>query len=150
MRNAERPWRAICQKSPADCGEIDAVEIALARPGNPFGSVHGPGYSGGSPISAVRSGDPLTYRWSEHVLEWEPGRISWAVDGEVFHVARSDDPRAAGGWLFDQPFFVTVVVTVGSGASGPVDLATWPQDEDGTRIDAYASVDLLRFEQRRG
>ena len=128
------------------CGEIDATEVALARPGSPFGSVHGPGYSGGSPISATWSGESLVDRWAEHQLVWEPDRISWAIDGEVYHVAEASDPRAVG-WPFDQPFFITVVLTVGSHASGPVDLGTWPRDVDGRRTDAYAVLDLIRFEQ---
>lgn len=130
------------------CGEIDATEIALARPSSPFASIHGPGYSGGSPISVTGDVPSLVNRWAEHVLEWEPGRLTWAIDGQVYHVAEATDPRASGGWPFDQPFFVTIVLTVGSYLSGPVDIATWPQDETGNPIDAYAVVDFVRFEQR--
>jgi len=130
------------------CGEIDATEIALARPGSPFASIHGPGYSGGSPISATGSVPSLVNRWAEHTLEWEPSRISWAIDGQVYHVAEEYDPRAAGGWPFDQPFFITLVLTVGSNLSGPVDVSTWPRDSAGEPTDPYAAVDFVRFEQR--
>lgn len=132
------------------CGEIDATEIALARPQSPFASIHGPGYSGGSPISQTGDVQSVVDRWVEHVLEWEPGRITWSIDGEIYHTAESSDPRAVGGWPFDQPFFVTVVMTIGSYLSGPVDLATWPDDASGTAKDAYAVLDFIRFEQRRG
>lgn len=130
------------------CGEIDATEIAVARGDRPFASVHGPGYSGGSPISAIRQGDSLIGRWAEHTLEWEPGLISWAIDGDTYHVAEATDPRAAAGWPFDQPFFVTIVMTVGSGLSGPPNHGTWPRDENGNEIDPYAVFDFIRFEQR--
>lgn len=130
------------------CGEIDATEIALARPSSPFASIHGPGYSGGSPISATGDIPSVVNRWAEHVLEWEPGRITWAIDGRVYHVADESDPRAAAGWPFDQPFFITIVLTVGSYLSGPVDATTWPRDEEGKEIDPYAVVDFVRFEQR--
>ena len=131
------------------CGEIDATEIALGRPSSPFGSVHGPGYSGGQPLTGTYEGPSLVDRWVEHVLEWEPGRISWAIDGEVYHEASSADPRAAGGWPFEQPFFLTVVMTVGSYASGEVDESTWPRGADGSPVDPYAVFESFRFEQRR-
>lgn len=131
------------------CGEIDATEVALARPTSPFASLHGPGYSGGSPISTTGDVPALIDRWAEHVLEWEPGRLSWAIDGETYAVAEADDARAAGGWPFDQPFFITIVFTIGSALSAPVDSATWPRDPSGQPVDPYAAVDLVRFEQRR-
>jgi beta-glucanase (GH16 family) len=132
------------------CGEIDATEIALARPTSPFASIHGPGYSGGSPISAAGDIPSVVNRWAEHVLQWEPGRITWAIDGQVYHVAEASDPRAVAGWPFDQPFFITIVLTVGSYLSGPVDATTWPRDEEGKELDPYAVVDFVRFEQRAG
>lgn len=129
------------------CGEIDATEIAMARPGELFASVHGPGYSGGNPISATRSGESLVDRWAEHTLTWEPGRITWALDSVPYQVAESTDPRAAAGWPFDQPFFLTVVMTVGSHLSGPVDTQTWPRSADGATVEPYAVFDFIRFEQ---
>lgn len=130
------------------CGEIDATEVALARPTSPFASVHGPGYSGGSPISTVGQVPSLIDRWAEHMLEWEPGRLTWAIDGDVYAVAEASDPRASGGWPFDKPFFVTIVLTVGSGLSGPVDQNTWPRDAEGRPVEPYTAVDFVRFEQR--
>ncbi|MDN4612614.1 glycoside hydrolase family 16 protein [Arthrobacter burdickii] len=130
------------------CGEIDATEIAVARGESPFASIHGPGYSGGSPISATRQGDTLIGRWAEHTLEWEPDRISWAIDGETYHVAEATNPRAVNGWPFEQPFFVTIVMTVGSGLSGPVDESTWPLSEQGMKEDPYAVFEFIRFEQK--
>ncbi|MBF4623009.1 family 16 glycosylhydrolase [Clavibacter sp. VKM Ac-2872] len=131
------------------CGEIDATEIAIGRPGAPFGSIHGPGYSGASPISGTYTGplDSLAGRWVEHTLEWSPSEISWAIDGQVYHSATPTDPRAAGGWPFDRAFFVQIVVTVGSWASGDVDLADWPVAADGVP-EFSAVIDLIRFEQR--
>lgn len=130
------------------CGEIDATEIAISRGDRPFASVHGPGYSGGSPISAIRHGDSLINRWVEHSLEWAPGRIAWAIDGDTYHVAEATDPKAAAGWPFEQPFFVTIVMTVGSKSSGPVNHATWPRDEKGNDVDPYAVFEFIRFEQK--
>jgi len=130
------------------CGEIDATEIALGRPGAPFGSVHGPGYSGGAAISGTYAG-PLTSvvdRWVEHTLDWNAERIEWALDGVVYQTARRDDPRATGGWPFDQPCFVQVFVTVGSFASGDVDLADWPVAADGVP-EFTARFDGIRFER---
>jgi len=60
--------------------------------------------------------------------------------------ARRDDPRATGGWPFDQPCFVQVFVTVGSFASGDVDLADWPVAADGVP-EFTARFDGIRFER---
>lgn len=129
-------------------GEIDATELALGRPGAPFASVHGPGYSGTNPISATYDGslDSLLNRWVDHTLEWEEGHVRWAIDGEVYHEVDASDPRAAGGWPFDQEQFLVLTMTVGSWASGDVDVSTWPVDVNGTRT-ARAEFDFIRFEQ---
>jgi beta-glucanase (GH16 family) len=129
-------------------GEIDATEVALGRPGAPFGSLHGPGYSGEAPISSTYDGelDSLVGRWVEHTLEWEKGALRWAIDGHVYHEATSADPRAAEGWPFDAPFFVVLTMTVGSYLGGDVDLETWPTDDAGVRT-ARAEFDVIRFEQ---
>ena len=128
-------------------GEIDATEIAVGRPGAPFASIHGPGYSGTNPISSTYTGplDSVVNRWVEHSLEWEPGLLRWAIDGEVYHEVTSSDPRASGGWPFDNPMFLVLTMTVGSWASGDVDLATWPV-VNGVH-EASAEFDFIRFEQ---
>ena len=128
-------------------GEIDATEFSLGRPGAPFGSVHGPGYSGESPISGTYDGplDSLLNRWVEHTLEWEPGKLTWLIDGVAYHSVESTDPRAAGGWPFDAEFFLVLTMTVGSWASGDVDLASWPV-VNGVHT-ARAEFDFIRFEQ---
>jgi beta-glucanase (GH16 family) len=129
-------------------GEIDATEIALSRPGAPFGSIHGPGYSGESPISATYDGplDSLVGRWVTHTLDWEPGLLRWSIDGHAYHEARSDDPRAGGGWPFDASFFVVLTMTVGSFLGGDIDERTWPTGPDGLKT-ARAEFDFVRFEQ---
>ncbi len=129
-------------------GEIDATEIALSRPGSPFGSAHGPGYSGDSPISGTYSGplSSLVGRWVTHTLEWEPGVLRWAIDGAVYHEARATDPRAVGGWPFDAPFFVVLTMTVGSYLGGAIDTRTWPKGASGVKT-ARAEFDFIRFEQ---
>jgi beta-glucanase (GH16 family) len=130
-------------------GEIDATEIALSKPGSPFGSAHGPGYSGEAPISATYDGplDSLVGRWVTHSLEWEPGVLRWAIDGHVYHEARADDPRAGAGWPFDASFFIVLTLTVGSYLGGDVDVSTWPRENGiGTRT-ARAEFDYIRFEQ---
>lgn len=132
-----------------EAGEIDATEISLARPGSPFGSVHGPGYSGSSPISATYDGplDSLAGRWVDHTLEWEPGVLRWAIDGQIYHEARASDSRASAGWPFDdRPYFVVLTTTVGSWLGGDVDLSTWPKNSAGVSS-TRAEIDYIRFEQ---
>lgn len=38
-----------------DCGEIDVLENIGSEPGTVHGSAHGPGYSGGNPLTGTYS-----------------------------------------------------------------------------------------------
>lgn len=107
-----------------ECGEIDIMEYRGQEPKVVHGSLHGPGYFGGEPITAAfRLKDDKTFDQGFHVfaVEWDPGRIAWLVDGEVFQVVTSADVLARGRWAFGHPFFLLLNVAVGGGFVGPPD-----------------------------
>jgi beta-glucanase (GH16 family) len=102
-------------------GEIDVMEFVGNRPNEIFGTIHGPGYSGGESYGGFHDfGAPASEQWHEVTVEWHPDRIVWEIDGIVYHTAAPDDV-APNQWVFDQPFWLLTNVAVGGNFGGPVD-----------------------------
>ncbi len=100
-------------------GEIDIMEWVGRLPNEIFGTIHGPGYSGGGSFGGI-------YDFSERVggeyhtftVEWEPDLITWYVDGIQYHQAVPSD--VPGPWVFDKPFFLLLNFAIGGNFGGPV------------------------------
>ena len=104
-------------------GEIDIMEFRGQAPELVHASLHGPGYSGGEPITATfRLPDGETFVDDFHVfaVEWDPGRITFSVDSEVFKIINTSDVTARGPWVFDHEFFILLNLAVGGSFVGPV------------------------------
>jgi beta-glucanase (GH16 family) len=108
-----------------DRGEIDIMENIGREPGTVHGSLHGPGYSGGSAITSAYTlpgGQAFADAFYTFTVDWAPDSITWYVDGVQY--ARKA-PADAGGnpWVFDHPFFMILNVALGG---------YWPGDPDAT------------------
>jgi beta-glucanase (GH16 family) len=106
-----------------ECGEIDIMEFRGQDPELVHGSLHGPGYSGAEPISGTfRLPDDQTFTDDFHIfaVEWDPGRITFSVDFEIYQATNSSDVSARGDWVYDHEFFVLLNLAVGGGFVGPV------------------------------
>jgi beta-glucanase (GH16 family) len=113
------------------CGEIDIMENIGAEPDKVHGSLHGPGYSGGNPLTGVYT-LPGGARFSDdfHVfaLEWEPKEIRFYVDGKLYETQKAADLPAGKRWVFDHPFYIVLNVAVGGFWPGTPDATTsFPQ-----------------------
>jgi beta-glucanase (GH16 family) len=101
-------------------GEIDVMEFVGRRPNELFGTVHGPGYSGSSGISGrFDLGRPVAGEFHTVALQWEPERLAWFVDEELYHEVTSRDVEP-NEWVFEQPFFMLLNVAVGGNLGGPI------------------------------
>lgn len=61
-------------------GEIDIMEFVGKLPEEIFGTIHGPGYSGGQPYGNTYDfGENLGGQWLTFSVEWEEGEIRWYV-----------------------------------------------------------------------
>ena len=129
-------------------GEIDIMEYVGKLPNEIFGTVHGPGYSGGNAIHAIHDftdvlapGDSLGNKWMRFAIEWEPTEIRWYValdsgpdveDGEwiQFHSVTPADAEARGGqWVFDDPEFLIMNFAIGGNfGEEPVPDIDYPQE----------------------
>jgi beta-glucanase (GH16 family) len=109
-------------------GEIDFMEYVSRLPNEIFGTIHGPGYSGGASFGNVYDfGQPASDEFHEFVIEWEPDLIRWYVDGFLYHVAEPVDV-APNEWVFNDPIFMLLNQAVGGNFGGAVsDDLVFPQ-----------------------
>ena len=110
------------------CGEIDVMEHFGTGPGTVHGTIHGPGYSGQAGISGSRIVGPSLGRdFHLYSVAWEPGRIRWYVNDELYHTVTPADLDGKP-WVFDHDFFLLINVAVGGTASvEPASSSTFPQ-----------------------
>jgi len=98
------------------CGEIDVVENFGRDKAVVKGSLHGPGYSGGAALGGefeLPEGETFTDDFHVFAVEWDPGRMTFLVDDEVYHIIRSAEVIARGDWVFNNEFFILVNLAVG-------------------------------------
>jgi beta-glucanase (GH16 family) len=103
-------------------GEIDVMEHVGRQPTEVFGTLHGPGYSGGQSYGGVYNlGKAVADDFHVFAVEWQPGRIAWFVDGIPYFQASPGDAFLQGKpWVFDHPFFLLMNLAVGGNFAGPV------------------------------
>jgi beta-glucanase (GH16 family) len=95
------------------CGEIDVMENFGRDPAVVHGTVHGPGYSGATGITAsYRADAALADDFHVYAVHWEPDRIRWYLDDRLYATVTPDDLRG-NRWVFDHEFYLLLNVAVG-------------------------------------
>ncbi len=109
-------------------GEIDIMEHVARLPNRVFGTLHGPGYSGGQAFgNTIDLSSPVADAFHTFAIEWQPGEIRWYIDGVEYHRATPADV-APNQWVYDHPFFMLLNVAVGGNFGGAVGSeTTFPQ-----------------------
>jgi beta-glucanase (GH16 family) len=122
------------------CGEIDVMENVGQSPGVVHGTVHGPGYSGSSGVTAWHDGGrSLAGDFRVYSVDWERDRIRWFLDDELYSTVTPADLRG-NPWVFDHDFFLLVNVAVGGTLPGNPDPSViFPQTMLIDYIRVYAS-----------
>ncbi|MBC8994854.1 family 16 glycosylhydrolase, partial [Micromonospora chalcea] len=121
-------------------GEIDIMENVGYAPSTVWGTLHGPGYSGGSGVGASTSlpgGQALADAFHTFAVDWAPDSITWYLDGVAYS---RKTPADIGGnrWVFDHPFFMIMNVAVGG---------NWPGSPDGsTTFPQTMTIDYVRVQ----
>jgi beta-glucanase (GH16 family) len=121
------------------CGEIDIMEYYGNRPATVEASVHGPGYFAADPITNgldLPEGEAFADDFHVFAVEWDPGRLTFSVDGqvqdgvvvggEVYHIVRSADASPLGDWVFNNEFFVILNLAIDQGRAGAVNVEAFP------------------------
>lgn len=110
------------------CGEIDILEQRGQQPAVTWGSVHGPGYSGGNAVSKAYGLKDGRFDANFHIyaVEWDEDYIDYYVDNFLYQRITPDD--VTGEWVFDHPFFLLLNVAVGGNFVGfPTSETPFPQ-----------------------
>jgi len=125
-----------CDTNPwPGCGEIDIMEYLGNEPTIVFGSVHGPGYSGGESISKEYELPNDRFDTGFHIfgIEWSPNQINYYVDDKLYQTITpetvDEETDGAGTWVFNnQPFYIIINMAVGGNLPGaPNADTTFPQ-----------------------
>ncbi len=102
------------------CGEMDIMELKGQQPNINHGSIHGPGYSGGSAITDSYALLNNRFDSDYHVfaMEWNADKIDFFVDGYLYERIQKNDVSAKGQWVYDHPFYLILNVAVGGNFVG--------------------------------
>lgn len=122
-------------------GEIDIMEN-IGEPNTVYGTVHGPGYSGGDGVGKAYTvgGRPLHEDFHIYAIEWAPSELRWFLDDALFNTLTERD--VPGAWVFDQPFFILLNLAVGG---------NWPgYPDETTRFPQQLLVDYVRVYRNPG
>jgi beta-glucanase (GH16 family) len=102
------PWPAT--------GEIDVMEN-VGDPSWVSAAMHGPGYSGDTPIvrrATFPGGQDIT-GWHVYSVDWAPDSLVFRVDDrEIYRVTRAMITKY-GRWAFDNPKFLILNLALGGG-----------------------------------
>jgi beta-glucanase (GH16 family) len=111
-----------------NCGEIDIMEYRGQEPTKLLGTVHGPGYSGGTSITKSYSLLNDRFDTGFHIfgIEWGPKYINYYVDNVLYNQITPAD--VTGEWVFDHPFYIIINLAVGGNFVGnPNSQTVFPQ-----------------------
>jgi beta-glucanase (GH16 family) len=109
------------------CGEIDIMENIGKEPATVHGSMHGPGYSGGNPLTntyLMPGGGAFADDYHLFAVEWEANVVRFYVDAALYETRTPADVPMGDVWVYDHPFFMLLNVAVGGGFPGDPDNTT--------------------------
>ncbi len=130
------------------CGEIDIAEVLGHDTSTVFGTIHYGNPHNESQGKATLGKNAFSDDFHIFACEWEPGKISWYVDGKLLHsendwFTKSDGQKAREYPApFNQPFYIILNLAVGG---------NWPgsPEKNATYIDGAAfEIDYVRVYQK--
>ncbi|WP_341938387.1 family 16 glycosylhydrolase [Marinimicrobium sp. C2-29] len=121
-------------------GELDIMEHVGYEPNLTHGALHGPGYSGNTPINGTHDlGESADANYHVYAVEWDENGIDWYVDDVNFYSITRSEVEQYGEWVYDHPFFFLLNVAVGG---------TWPGEPDASsQFPQRMYIDYVRVYQ---
>ena len=119
-------------------GEIDIVEAIGRSPDHVVGTAHWLGPDGAQMANGWHvGGGEYIADWHTYTFDWSPDRLTWSVDGIVYHEVTDWNSVVGGARApFDQRFHLVLSLAVGGG---------WPQAPNAmTTFPATMEVDWVR------
>jgi beta-glucanase (GH16 family) len=107
------------------CGELDIMEN-VGYGDWVSGALHGPGYSGDTPINGRFYPNSSVSNFHVYRTEFSPTDVKWYIDDKVVKTTLKSDVTKYGNWVYDKPFFIILNMAVGGGYPQGVNGATSP------------------------
>jgi beta-glucanase (GH16 family) len=110
-----------------ETGEIDVMEN-VGDPSWVNAALHGPGYSGNTPLVKRRhfpAAEDST-GWHVYSVTWTPDTIRFAVDDDVYYEVTKAMVEEHGRWAFDNPKHLIVNLALGGAYPQGVNKITTP------------------------
>lgn len=131
------------------CGEIDCMEVMGQETNKAYGTIHYGNPHSESQGTYYTGADEADFSDGFHTFtcDWEPGKITWYVDGVKYHEESDWYSTTVGqGTLtypapFDQPFYIILNLAVGGSWVGN------PNDETSFENNPY-EIDYVRVYQK--
>lgn len=130
------------------CGEIDCMEVMGQETNKVYGTIHyGNPHSESQDTYTITDGADFSDDFHTFTCDWEPGKITWYVDGIKYHEESDWYSTTVGqGTLtypapFDQPFYIILNLAVGGSWVGN------PNDETSFDNNPY-EIDYVRVYQK--
>lgn len=104
-----------------ECGEIDIAEAVGNNPLGVYGTLHGPGYSGGEGITnTTYLKKAVSADYHLYAVNWNSSKIEFLVDGKVYHTVTKKEV-SPNKWPFDQDFFLILNLAMGGNLGQEID-----------------------------
>lgn len=123
-----------------DSGETDIMEY-VGEKGWTSAAMHGPGYSGDTPLVQRQSfpaGTDVT-QWHVYTVERTPDAVAFSVDDREFYRVTRAQVEKFGAWRFDRPQYIILNFALGG---------VYPHAVNGIEMPYYglsqASVDAIK------
>ena len=130
------------------CGEIDVMEVLGDETNKAYGTIHYGNPHKESQGSYILSNGNFASDYHTYTCDWEPGKITWYVDGNKIHEesdwysATVNKGTVTYPAPFDQPFYVILNLAVGGNWPGNPDA-----DADYINTENF-SIDYVRVYQK--
>ena len=118
------------------CGEIDIMEVMGQETNKAYGTIHyGEPHDQSQGTYSVAVTNNFADSYHTYAVDWEPGKITWYVDGIKYHEesdwfsAKSGQGTVAYPAPFDQPFYMILNLAVGGSWVGYPDASTTYDDQ---------------------
>jgi len=97
-----------------NCGELDIMEN-VGYGDWVSGALHGPGYSGNTPINGRFYPSSSVSNFHVYRTEFSPSDIKWYIDDKLVKTTLKSEVTRYGNWVYDKPFFIILNLAVGGG-----------------------------------
>jgi beta-glucanase (GH16 family) len=126
-------------------GEIDIMEHAGEAAWTSV-AIHGPGYSGNTPLVSRARADPAqgVESWHVYAVEWTAQSMIFSVDSHEVYRATRETIERYGPWAFDNPKYVILNLAVGGAFPRSVNHVEGPYPGL-----SPTAIDLIKRDQAR-